>query len=150
MVNWGRETMKGDKIYYRDGYKHQLAKTYEVYLDYAPEESIIGACYGFVDFFATGKLVIRKGYAWDGASGPTWDTPDCKRGSLVHDALYQLIREEYLPMDPWRLYADLSLKKILTEDGMPWWRRWYWIKILRKVAAYAADPKNRKKEIEAP
>jgi hypothetical protein len=34
-----------------------------------------------------------KGYAWNGPSGPTLDTRNFMRGSLVHDALYQLMRE---------------------------------------------------------
>ena len=44
-----------------------------------------------------GVIVIDEGYEWDGASGPTIDTDDTMDGSLVHDILYQLIREGKLP-----------------------------------------------------
>jgi hypothetical protein len=40
-----------------------------------------------------GRLVIRKGYAWDGASGPVFQTKTLVAASLLHDALYQIIRE---------------------------------------------------------
>jgi hypothetical protein len=39
------------------------------------------------------------------------------RGSLVHDALYQLIRLQQIPLH-YKNYADLLLKKICLEDGM--------------------------------
>ena len=44
-----------------------------------------------------GVLIIQPKYAWDGASGPTLDTKNTMTPSLVHDAFYQLIREEVLP-----------------------------------------------------
>jgi len=45
-----------------------------------------------------GQFEFSKGYAWDGPSGSTVDTLNFMRGSLVHDALYQLIRmEKILP-----------------------------------------------------
>lgn len=40
-----------------------------------------------------GVLDIKEGYAWDGASGPTWDDETNYISSLVHDALYQIMRE---------------------------------------------------------
>ena len=33
------------------------------------------------------KIVIKEGYAWDGASGPTVDTYDSLQPSLIHDCL---------------------------------------------------------------
>ena len=39
------------------------------------------------------------------------------RGSLVHDALYQLMRDGYLPLKT-REYADWLLREICIEDGM--------------------------------
>ena len=63
-------------------------------------------------------LTIKKNYAWDGASGPVLDTQRIMRGSLVHDALYQLMREEHLPQKA-RENADWLLREICIEDGMP-------------------------------
>ena len=55
-----------------------------------------------------GHLIIKRSYAWDGPSGPTIDTKNFMRGSLVHDALYQLMRHEHLSSDEWRAVADLE------------------------------------------
>lgn len=71
-----------------------------------------------------GVLTIRAGYAWDGPSGPTIDTPSFMRGSLVHDVLYQLMREGYLPQHH-RKYADQLLREICLEDGM--WPIFAWL-----------------------
>ncbi|SDW60248.1 DUF1353 domain-containing protein [Nitrosomonas oligotropha] len=65
----------------------------------------------------SGVLTIKKNYAWDGASGPVLDTQRIMRGSLVHDALYQLMREEHLPQKA-RENADWLLREICIEDGM--------------------------------
>jgi hypothetical protein len=65
-----------------------------------------------------GSLLIKRGYAWDGASGPTIDTPNFMRGSLVHDALYQLMREGCIDRDTQRDAADRILRDICREDGM--------------------------------
>ena len=49
------------------------------------------------------------------------------RGSLVHDALYQLIREKKIKEDQ-RKRADEILREICLEDGMSkiraWWVFW--------------------------
>jgi hypothetical protein len=64
-----------------------------------------------------GYLLVRAGYCWDGASGPTWDSKCSMRGSLVHDALYQLMRLELLPQSC-KPVADRLLRDICIEDGM--------------------------------
>jgi hypothetical protein len=64
-------------------------------------------------------LWIVTGYAWDGASGPTIDTRSVIRASLVHDALYQLMRLGVLDRG-WRATADADLARIMIEDGA--WR----------------------------
>ena len=62
-------------------------------------------------------VCIRKGYCWDGPSGPTVDTENFMRGSLIHDALYQLMRE-YPDLRTYRNGADRLLQRICIEDGM--------------------------------
>jgi hypothetical protein len=49
------------------------------------------------------------------------------RGSLVHDALYQLMRREpgKLPASEWRDEADSELRRICRRDGMS--RVWAWV-----------------------
>jgi hypothetical protein len=114
------------------------------------EEVVIADC-GFcpprridtshVCFSKHGKLSIASGYAWDGASGPAIDTDTFMRGSLVHDALYQLMRLGLLPIE-FRDTADLLLKKICLEDGMNRFRAWYVYHAVSMFAARAALPRK--------
>ncbi len=69
-------------------------------------------------------LIVRAYYAWDGPSGPTFDTKTFMRGSLFHDALCQLIAEGLLDKK-YRKYADQLLRQIILEDGMSKFRAWY-------------------------
>jgi len=75
-------------------------------------------------------LTLMKGYACDGPSGPTVDTEDFMRGSFVHDALYQLIREGVLGKS-FRKKADKILYRLCREDGMPWFRAQYVYRAVR-------------------
>ncbi len=86
-----------------------------------------------------GLLTIKKGYAWDGPSGPTIDTPNFMRGSLVHDVLYQLMREELIPQEH-REYADKLLHQICLEDGMSALRAWVVYQGVRLGGASSAAP----------
>ena len=78
----------------------------------------------FIEIGTDGFLTIHKGYAWDGPSGPTIDTKDFMRGSLVHDALYQLLREGVLDQK-YRKRADEIIREICVEDGM--WKPVAWL-----------------------
>jgi len=71
----------------------------------------------FIALHEDGRLVISPGYAWDGPSGPTIDTPNFMAGSLAHDALYQLIRKGKLPYNA-KEQADTELYKICIACGM--------------------------------
>lgn len=89
---------------------------------------------------ATTTLTIWRSYCWDGPSGPTLDSSDTMRGSLVHDVLYQAIRMGLLPAS-YRLAADNVLYRICREDGMGELRAQAWLKGVRWFAGYAARPK---------
>lgn len=75
-----------------------------------------------------GFLIIKVGYCWDGASGPTWDDKTNYESSCIHDALYQLMRLLVIARGEWRIYADFILRKVSIEKGMWKWRAnaWYW------------------------
>ena len=78
----------------------------------------------FIQLSQSGILSVFKGYCWDGPSGPTFDRPSFMRGSLFHDALYQLLRMGLLKGEGDRRTADYILRDICIEDGMsPWWAR---------------------------
>jgi hypothetical protein len=75
--------------------------------------------------FANGRLVIEEGYEWDGPSGPAFDTDNFMDGSLVHDLLYQLMREGHLKRVPYRRKADKEMRIQCKKDGMSLPRRWW-------------------------
>jgi len=86
--------------------------------------------------YPDGVLMIQRGYAWDGASGPAVDTMDFTRGSLVHDVLLQLIAHGKLPEKPWKRFADAELYRIIREDGMSWYRAWWVWAAVRAFGGY--------------
>lgn len=94
---------------------------------------------GLVSISKGGLMAIKSGYSWDGPSGPSVDTKNFMRGSLVHDALYQLIREGVLKQSD-RKAADVILRTICLEDGMSTIRAWYVYLAVRIGAAGAATP----------
>jgi len=101
-------------ISYRAGYKYQLVEDYSVQTDIAT------GSYRYLRFACIdpgGLLTVKIGYAWDGPSGPVPDVPEAMRGSLVHDALYELMRIGGLDRS-WRKQADQLLYRLCLEDGM--------------------------------
>jgi hypothetical protein len=71
----------------------------------------------FLCLTPAGVLLLAKGYAWNGPSGPAIDTKNFMRGSLCHDGLYEC-GNLGLPEKPWRDMADLLLVEITSADGM--------------------------------
>ncbi|MEQ9363266.1 MAG: DUF1353 domain-containing protein [Leptospirales bacterium] len=86
-----------------------------------------------------GLMTIKQGYAWDGPSGPTFDTKNFMRGSLVHDAFYQLIREKELSAGD-RAFADRLLRDHCREDGMSALRAFYVWKAVAWFGKSSATP----------
>ena len=126
-------------IHFTKYYKYQLAETYVVRTSIRPAEDIETF---FVSLSKDGVLTIRRGYAWDGPSGPTFDTSNFMRGSLVHDSIYQLLSQNRLP-DKFRGPADYLLRTICIEDGMSDFRAWYVWKAVRRFGRVpAGTPKE--------
>lgn len=131
-------------IYYKHGnYKYFLTR----------EHKQNTGIYGFTidtDFISlqdNGVIIIRKGYAWDGCSGPTIDRKTNMRAGLVHDALYQLIRLGHLPASK-RSDIDKLFKKILQEDKFPLSSLYYFG--VSMFAGFAIKSKEEPKEESAP
>lgn len=122
-------------IKYRDGYKYQLANGYAVQTAVFPPRHIAT---DFIILATNGMLIINQGYAWDGCSGPTWDDKTNMRAGLVHDALFQLMRNKLLDVG-WRHTADDELRRICKEDGMSAWRAWYYWKAVRMFGESSAE-----------
>jgi len=93
----------------------------------------------FLKIDSNGKLLIKNGYSWDGPSGPTIDTKNFMRGSLLHDALYQLMRECVVDQNQ-RKRADEILREICREDGMSKVRAWWVYKAVRIAGAGRTRP----------
>jgi hypothetical protein len=105
-------------------WKYQLMQPFTMTLGFLPPDNIATE---FITLRMTGQLMLKQYYAWDGASGPCPDTRNIMKGSLVHDALYQLMRLGLLGRR-YRKFADLELKRICLKSGMNrfWARLIYW------------------------
>ncbi len=104
----------------------------------------------YIVLTSEGSITIKKGYAWGGPSGPTIDTLSFMRGSLVHDALYQLMREEELDKDIYKEPADILLQQMCKEDAMSAIRAWGVYRGVKIGGGPAADPANKKPIVRAP
>ena len=131
---------------YKAGYKYQLASVCRVKTGIRPKEE---AKSKYISLDLLGDLVIEGGYCWDGPSGPTVDTKTFMRGSLVHDALYQLMREDKLSQ-AWREEADKELRRLCIADGMWKARAWWVYKGVRFGGLKSASAENRKEILTAP
>lgn len=161
---------------YRAGYKYQLWEDESLLLPdiTLKDGTILGAPRGFnintqfIRLTPDGSLTGKSGYAWDGASGPTWDSDYCMRGPFFHDLGYQLMRERLLPIS-FRPYFDALMYVIIKVDGFKMVEGWKHIDLLQKVekklvservyawyqavyncAASAALPENDRKILEVP
>lgn len=134
-------------IAYKKGYKYQLHADYTVAIPIQPGKPALS---DYIILTIDGQLTIKKGYAWDGPSGPTIDTLNFMRGSLVHDALYQLMREKLLDREKYREEADKLLQAMCVEDGMTALRAWWVYNGVRFGGDGSTDPINDKKLIRAP
>lgn len=144
------------KITYRNlrNYKYQVVEDYTIdipaqcKIELPITEDIIwpSAVKTFIKLTKTGQLTIFKGYAWDGPSGPTIDTKDFMRGSLVHDALYQLIREEKLDYSN-RDASDRIIQRLCLNDGMNIIRAAYVYRFLKWFGGAAAKPGKKDEQV---
>lgn len=135
-------------IVYNGGYKYQLKADYTFSGTGIIPPSVIKTDYIGLDI--EGNLTIVAGYAWDGPSGPTIDTMNFMRGSLAHDALYQLMREKHLDHEEYREAADRLLQRLCKEDGMWALRAWWVYQGVRIFGDPAADPATSRPPVYAP
>jgi len=134
-------------ISYKDGYRYQLKEDYVTDTGIKPDAPINTE---YLILSIEGKLTVNSGYAWDGPSGPTIDTLNFMKGSLVHDALYQLMREGHLDAGKYRDVADRLLQTMCKVDGMTRLRAWWVYRGVRFGGGPSADPANSKPIIKAP
>lgn len=138
--------MTRQAIKYRKGYKYQTEEAYTCATKVFPGRDITTP---WVKLNTVGIITIKKGFAWDGPSGPTFDTKTFMRGSLVHDAIYQLIRDGHLEPST-KDRADALLREMCLEDGMGQTRAWWVYQAVRRFGAASTMPSGGKQIEIAP
>lgn len=112
-------------VHYKTGYRHVLDRQYEQYVASAGIFPPAPGGNDFVQLTIDGRLIVRRWYAWDGASGPAYNDKAFVRPSLVHDALCQLWALGIIDRAG-RAAADQLLGAMLRHDmqvvaaRMPW------------------------------
>ena len=99
-----------------------------------------------------GILSVRRGYAWDGASGPIINTRDTLVASLVHDVLYQAMRLNLIKSSKEnRQIADKNFFEILKMHGVNSIRRkvWYFaVRLFGKKSTIKIQENDKVKETD--
>ena len=99
-----------------------------------------------------GILSVKKGYAWDGASGPIINTRDTLVASLVHDVLYQAMRLNLIKSSKEnRMIADKNFFEILKMNGVNSIRRkvWYFaVRLFGKKSTIKIQDNDKVKETD--
>lgn len=123
-------------IKYKDGYKYQLYEDVKIQTEIKGEE----VKEEFFILEKNGDLHVKRGYAWDGPSGPTIDTPKFVWASLPHDVFYQCMRHGWISRSR-RKEVDQEMRRMLRTEPKPMnrFRAWYVYHVVRKGAGFAAQ-----------
>lgn len=119
-------------------YKYLVMEDYSVQTNIKPANDLV---FRFMELSTTGVLIVRKSYAWDGATAFPITPNTMLRGSLVHDALYQLMQLRALDYKKDRILADKMLKQLCLEDGMLFFEAVLVYNAVRLFGASHAKPK---------
>ena len=99
-----------------------------------------------------GILSVKRGYAWDGASGPIINTRDTLVARLVHDVLYQAMRLNLIKSSKEnRQIADKNFFEILKMNGVNSIRRkvWYFaVRLFGKKSTIKIQDNDKIKETD--
>ena len=105
----------------RKKYKYKLHKHYYIKVDIETTDKF--NTNKWLGINSDGELYIYEGYTWDGATCAI-NTRNFMIGSLVHDALYQLIREGIIDKS-YKDKCDRILHDICRDCGMSKIRAWW-------------------------
>ena len=83
-----------------------------------------------------GPILIKAGYEWDGCSGPTIEHCNSRRACMVHDYLYDLIRDGRISLSH-KNEVDYFFFLLLREDGFDPIRAWYYWLAVKLFGKYA-------------
>lgn len=135
-----------DHIFYKKGYKYQLFSTCVTVTNIYPPSEVDTP---YINLTTEGILTVKRGYAWNGPSGPLVDTKPKQRASLNHDAFYQLFRQGLVNRNNAKK-ADRLFKKQSIEDGIVPWRAHLWYLALRKFGGASRSERNARAIHRAP
>ncbi len=141
-------------IRFRKSYKYQLASDYKFHF-YAPADCLNfneadQAFYSVycdestcVDILPKVNITIKRGYCWDGC---TWikDTEHNMEAGLMHDLLYQAIRERIFAHELYKI-ADSDFQRNCIKRGTHFLAAAFYYKVLCLLKGKYARPKNIKK-----
>jgi len=121
---------------YNDRYRYKLLRRFEYHLGILKFAEYSGR---FLEY-KKGWLILKPGYCWDGASGPTINTKSLILPSLIHDACYQLIRERYFSK-LLRRKVDEKFKKLYLEEAKGilkplFWLRAHWLYLGTRIGGF--------------
>lgn len=94
-------------------------------------------------------ITAKSSYSWNGASGPTWDTPNTMLPSLIHDILYQCIGTKQIDKKK-RFYADLIFYKLMRERTKTFFgqfRAFYFFCAVRLFGGFFLENKPEKQDV---
>jgi len=125
---------------YKKGYKYQLVEDEVINLPGWFMEETGGIETDFITINDV-CLVIKKGYAWDGASG----IPDIanQRASAGHDAFYQMFRLGLLSKDKYKAKSDALFMAMCIEEGTPFLVAQLYYTVLEKFGDRAASKRRK-------
>jgi hypothetical protein len=110
----------------------------------------------FIRLQADGLMTISRKYASDGVTcitGTPWawllEKDWMKRGAYGHDALYQLVQLQLLPME-YKLVADHLMRSWCIEDGAWGWEAQIVFRLVDKYGAASVDHRKQRKILIAP
>lgn len=128
------------KLTYRKlrGYKYDVWERFEIQTDI----KTFMFQTPWYELMPSGTLIIPKRYAWDGMTDPGFDTPNTMIASLVHDVLYQAMREGQLDRSK-REAVDQELRRISLDNGMSGVRAWVDYNFVRVMGKRYALPEDK-------
>lgn len=122
------------KIAFVEADKFILAEDYRDVAPFKPHKTIITS-YGA--FYADGTYKVSKGFLFS-ANSPAINTLDSRRGAMIHDFFYCLMKDAHLSRE-YRYDVDYYFYNILLEDGMIPLRALAWFKAVRIGGDNALD-----------
>lgn len=129
-------TVLDERLYYRKVlYKYELDADFMGQTLLRPDKPID---HEYIYLTTNGVIILKKGYAWDGCSGPTHDDGSNMIAGAKHDAGYQLIRLGLLDISCKRLVdeqIEIDIKRDSERVKHPWYLRW-WRRVDRFRAEY--------------